>query len=277
MWNWPDEVLFITGASSGLGRAAALAGSERKSKLILLARNEDRLKEVKSEAEAKGASEIHTYPFDLKAVDDIETLYKKIVEETGLNPSVLMNIAGYNAPGFVLNTPTDVYLDNYKTNVLAPIQLMQCAAPKMFEMKKGVFVNIVSTAMFHSFPALSSYHSTKLAVSAIHESLKAELNGLPITSLCVNPGSFRSRYFDNADSEGRLGKYTYESKYDHLRKDPSIVAKAIFTAIEAGKEDIDLSAPLDRIGNHLSYWAPKLVDKIMVRNNKSLLENRPGA
>ncbi len=272
IFKWKNETLLITGASSGLGLALSKKAGELKASVIMIAKNLENLEKAQKEVINRGGK-AYIYPFDLHDVDLIGDLYKKIIKEIDKVPSILINNAGYNAAGFVQNTPLDVYERNYKVNVLAPIALMQCAIPDMLTNKKGVIVNIMGAANYHSFPGASSYGSTKVALGAIHESLQTEVSGLPIRTLKVNPGGFRSNYGKNRLIEGRFKDYKFP---EHTGgKDPAIVASEIFKAVEQGKKELNLSSGMDRIGYHLNYWAPRLVDKLLVMRNQLLLSKRP--
>lgn len=270
--DWKSEIIMITGSSSGLGRALSLKAGELGATVIMIARTQEHLNQVRIEVESRGGMG-HVFPFDLHHVNKIADLYAEIKTRIGNTPTILINNAGYNATGFVQNTPVDVYEDNYRVNVLAPIALIQSVLPDMIENRKGAIVNILGAANYHSFPCASSYSSTKVALQAIHESLQAEVAGLPVQTLRVNPGGFRSNYHKNRKIDGRLKDYRFPEHRGG--KDPAVVADAIFRAMEEGKEEIDLSSGMDRIGHHLNYWMPRLVDKLLVSRNKKLIRKRP--
>lgn len=270
-FNWRDEVMLVTGASSGLGRALALEAGRLKATVILIARNKEKLAEVSKEINGNGGSAFY-FSFDLQSVDKIPVLYKTIVQEVKKPPTILINNVGYQVVGFVQNTPVEVYEKNYRVNTLAPVALIQCVLPDMLRQKKGVIANVYSSIMYHAFPGVSSYAASKKALGAIHESLKAELTGTPVKTLCIRPGSFRSNYWQNTDVGDRIKDFTYPS--GEKLPDPSYAAARICKAIECGKEKFSLTTFKDKIGYHLSYWAPRVLDKIIVSNNSKLLAKR---
>ncbi|MEO5331001.1 MAG: SDR family NAD(P)-dependent oxidoreductase [Magnetococcus sp. YQC-5] len=274
--EWKNEVILITGVTSGLGEQLALKGAELGATLILVARNQDGLQRLLATVRDRGVA-AYGFCFDLHQYEKIPELYQEIKATVGNTPTVLINNAGYNAAGFIINTPAKVYEDNYRTNVFAPIALMQSVLPDMLQKQKGYVVNIMSAAMHHAFPGISSYCSSKVALGSIHESLQTELSGTSVHSLYVNPGSFRSEYFKNTRVDGRFKNYRYQSKADHLRKDPRIVAEAIFKALSEGKSHMDLSSYMDKIGHHLNYWAPRVLDWLLVTRNTDILRDRPYA
>lgn len=272
-FNWGSEVMLITGASSGLGRALALRAGELGATVILIARNKERLREVSKEINKK-AGTAFDWLFDLNNVERIPELYARIVRKGKRTPTILINNVGYQVAGFVFNTPVEVYERNYRVNTIAPVALIQCVLPDMMKQKKGIIANVMSSIMYHSFPGVSSYAASKKALGAIHESLKAELTGTPVKTLYIRPGSLQSSYWENTDVGDRIKGFIYPS--GRGLRNPSYVAAKICKAIESGKEDFYLGTFKDRVGYHLSYWAPRLLDKIIVHKNRKLLAKRPG-
>lgn len=270
--KWEKEVVLITGASSGLGRALSRKVAEKKASIIMVGRNSANLEKSGTEVSAAGGRP-YLFPFDLHDTLKVAEFYKELISRIGKTPSILINNAGYNAAGFVQNTPVEVYERNFKVNVFAPVALIQCVLPDMLANQRGVIVDIVGAANYHSFPGASSYCATKVALGAIHESLQTELADLSVRTLKVNPGSFRSNYGKNRLVQGRLKDYQYPVHSGG--KDPEFVALKIIQAIEQKKSELNLSSGMDRIGHHLAYWAPKLVDKLLVMRNGELLKHRP--
>ena len=149
------------------------------------------------------------------------------------------------------------------------VALVQCAVPHMLQKGRGYVADIMSAAMYHSFPAMASYYSSKSALKAMHESLHAELSQSPVRTLYVEPCGFQSNYWQNLDRGDRLGNHQYPTH----RKDtePAVLARAIYRAMEQDKEKLDLGALKDKIAAHLNYWAPWLVDKLIKDRNKQLI------
>ncbi len=270
--KWSNEVILVTGASSGLGRALAFRAGELGATVILVARNKEVLAAAKAEID-KQAGQAFYFSFDLQQVDEIPELCKRIVSETGKAPTILINNVGYQVMGFVQNTPVDIYLKNYRVNTLAPIALIQCVLPDMLKQKKGVIANVYSSIMYHAFPGVSSYCASKNALGAVHESLKAELAGTSVKTMCIRPGSFKSNYWQNTDVGDRIRDFTRPTMLE--ARDPALVADKICQAIEKGKDSVDLGTFKDKVGYHLSYWAPSLLNKIIVSRNSKLLAKRP--
>ncbi len=271
-FNWKNEVMLVTGASSGLGKALALKAGELNATVICIARKEEILKEVTEEVNSSGGNGYY-YRFDLQDISQIPDLYRKVVKEVGKPPTALINNVGYQVAGFVQNTPVEVYDKNYRVNTLAPIALIQCALPDMINQNKGVIANVMSSIMYHAFPGVSSYCASKSALGSIHESLKSELSGTNVKTLRIRPGSFRSNYWKNTDVDGRISDFKLPNSDE--QRDPSFVAAKICEAIEKGDSEINLSTVKDKIGYHLSYWAPGILDKIITGKNQNLVKKYP--
>ncbi len=265
--NWEHEVLLITGVSSGLGLALAKKINALGAVVIGIARDEARLERVVKEMDAR----FFPFAFDLQMIEKIPHLYQQIIRKVQRPPTILVNNVGNSVGGFVQNTPVEIYERNFRVNLFAAIALIQAVLPDMLNNSRGSIVNIMSAVMYHSFPGTSAYCSSKAALGAIHESLRAELSDFPIQTLYVNPGGFRSRFFNNLDAGSRLGDYQFPEFGGS--KDPSVVASAICNGIERGREKIDLGSFSDKIGQHLSYWAPRLLDRLIVVRNQKLLKN----
>ncbi len=271
-FNWKNEVMMVTGASSGLGKALALRTGELNATVICIARKEEILKEVTEEINGNGGNGYY-YSFDLQNISQIPDLYRTAIKDVGIPPTILINNVGYQVAGFVQNTPVEVYDKNYRVNTLAPIGLIQCALPDMISQNKGVIANVMSSIMYHAFPGVSSYCASKCALGAIHESLKSELSGTNVKTLRIRPGSFRSNYWKNTSVDGRIRDFKLPNSDE--QRDPSFVAAKICEAIENGDSEINLSTLKDKIGYHLSYWTPGTLDRIIADKNRNLINKYP--
>ncbi|MBF0179307.1 MAG: SDR family NAD(P)-dependent oxidoreductase [Magnetococcales bacterium] len=272
MYPWQDEVLLVTGTTSGLGRALALEAAARKAGVIMLARSPDRLGDVAKEVAQRGGTP-YPYELDLEMVERIPTLYAQIKQDVGKAPTILINNVGYQVAGFVQNIPVELYERSMRANFLAPVALMQCVLPDMLRQGKGVIGNIMSSIMYHAFPGVSPYAASKSALGAVHESLQIELTGKPVRTLLIRPGSFRSNYWKNTQVDDRIPGYTKPTG-EHGR-DPAFVANTILSAIEQNKSEVNLSTFKDFIGQQLSYFAPGLLRKVIARNNHKIINGYP--
>ena len=271
-FEWRKEIVLITGASSGLGKALAIEAGARGATVVMIARNKEIL-DMNADRIHEDGGKAYSFKFDLSKTKNIYNLYETIKEEIEAVPTCLINNAGYAAAGFVANTPVNVYERNFQVNVFAAIAMIQCVLPDMLKIEKGVIANVMGSAMYHSFPGMSSYCATKVALNAIHESLKIELSGLSVHTLYINPGVFDSNFYINADLKDRLGSYGYPRSLNASK--PETIAPKILDAIEKGKEEIVLMSFFAKVGYNLKYWYPNLLNKLLVNRNQELITNRP--
>jgi len=268
-FHWENEVVLITaGSFEGVSKALALKAEQLKATVIVIARtrNNDGKACMRS-------GNTFVFPFDFKDIERVPELYRSIVAEVKKSPTVLINDIRYQLAGFIQNTPVTFYEDCYKINVLFLVALIQCLLPDMIRQANGLVANIMSAVIYHSFPGLSAYYTAKTALGAIHESLQSELHGLPVKTLYIRPGGFLLDYWKNTQVGSRIKDFRYPGM-EHLR-DTEYLAAKIFKAIEQEKEEINLGCLKDRIGYHLNYWMPRLLDKIIAVKNRELIDKRP--
>ena len=142
----------------------------------------------------------------------------------------------------------------------------------MIKNKKGLIANILSAVVYHSFPGVSAYFSAKSALGAIHEALNIELAGTPVKTLYIRPGGYLSNYWKNTEIGSRIQDFKYPPLHD--LRDPKYLANRIFKAIEQEKVEVQIGSWKDRLGYHMSYWAPKFLDRIIAGKNKQLIQNK---
>lgn len=261
--KWKDEVVLITGASSGLGKSLALRAGELGATVILISRNEERLKAV-----SRKITKSFYFSFDLENIEEISTLYKKIVDKVGKSPTILFNCVGYQFEGFIHEVPIKAYERILKVNTLAPVALIQCVLPDMVKQGRGVIANVFSP-MYHALPGFSGPCASKKALEAIHESLKSEVHGLPIKTLYIIPGTMRTNVWKNTKVYGIKRK---DFPNDDAGRNPYDISKKIFDAIEQGKEKFTLIGFDSKLIRHLNYWAPSLLDRVIVYKKRELLK-----
>lgn len=178
----------ITGAASGIGRAAAVEMSRRGyfQTLVLVSRREEMLEETRSLL-APGCDTV-AMPFDLTRLEAIPELVADIRRRCG-GIRCLLNIAGYTDPQPLLTTSDANLRDTYATNVFAPFVLIRECVRYMRE-NRGVskILNVASTAGITERPGWLSYASSKAALASMSKTLSEELAEYNIKVYCVSPG-----------------------------------------------------------------------------------------
>jgi short-subunit dehydrogenase len=175
------ETALITGASSGIGREFAKQLAARGSDLILVARREDRLREL---AESLDAT-THVVPCDL--VNDAHKLQGK-VSTLRVNVDLLINNAGFGLRGRFLDAPAGRDAEMVRLNCEAVVVLTRAFLPGMIARRRGGIITVASSAGLQPLPYEATYSATKAFATNLTEALHMELRGTGVKALAVNPG-----------------------------------------------------------------------------------------
>ncbi len=194
MKSLKGKVVFITGASSGIGEATAHAFAGAGARLLLCARRVERLEQMRSALWAAGAAEIHTFGLDVTDAQAVAAAIESLPEEWR-EIEVLVNNAGLSR-GF-----TKLYMDDPQnweemidTNVKGLLYVTRAVVPGMVERGAGHVVNLGSTAGRMTYPNGAVYCATKSAELAISRGLKQDLLGTPVRVTTVDPGMVETEF-----------------------------------------------------------------------------------
>ena len=169
------KVVMITGASSGIGQAAAEKVAAAGAKVLLVARSADKLEVIKEEIEAAGG-EAYVHPCDLADVDDIERMGKEVLEEHG-HVDILVNNAGRSIRRSVALS-YDRFHDYERTmqlNYFGSLKLILTLLPRMRERKSGHIINVSSIGVQTNTPRFSAYVASKAALDAFSRTIASEI------------------------------------------------------------------------------------------------------
>jgi len=189
------KTIIITGASSGIGKATVELLSKEGHKLILVARSEDKLNELKNKF-----SNCFVYVCDLMNLEDVEKVSKKIVEDFP-NVDVLINNAGVGFPSKLDELSVEDYEKMMDTNVKGLIFFTKNILKQMKANDKGHIVNVSSPAGVQSNPVAPIYCTLKFALEGYTEGLrmqiKEEKKNIRVTN--VRPGGVDTNYWGTRD------------------------------------------------------------------------------
>lgn len=220
--------VLITGASSGIGYELAKVFARSKCHVILVARNEERLEEIRRELARQGTA-ASVIAKDLTQPDAASELYREL-KGKNIDIHVLVNSAGIGrSGGFERNTP-DEQLRMIQLNMIAVTQLTHLFLQDMVSNRFGRIVNVASISSFLPTPMMSVYAATKAYVLSLSESLNTELKGkgdIVVTALC--PGFTKTNFM----KEAQMGKL--ESIMYKIAMSPETVAKEGYKALRKGK------------------------------------------
>ncbi|MGB8645750.1 MAG: SDR family oxidoreductase [Anaerolineae bacterium] len=196
MNRFQDKVVWITGASSGLGEALAYAFRSEGARLILSARNGTELERVRKQC-GGGEQEVVALPLDLADTAGLKARAEQALAVFG-RIDVLVNNGGVGTRGQALEIPVDLDERVLRVNYLGTVALTKAVLPSMIERKQGQIVVISSLMGKISVPGGSAYAASKHALHGFFEALRAEVwrEGIHIT--LVMPGYVRTNISINA-------------------------------------------------------------------------------
>lgn len=184
----------VTGASSGIGRAVAVALAQRGWATVLLARNAQRLQSLAAELEPLAPS--HPCPADLSQTGQVGPLMQRIGREHG-PIAVLVNNAGFGDNRRFLDLPIERQRQMFELNYHAAAEATYAVLPAMLKAGYGRIINIASMAT-KAFPAgMAAYAATKSAMATLTYGLASEYRGRGVRFCCVHPGLIRTAFFDD--------------------------------------------------------------------------------
>jgi short-subunit dehydrogenase len=233
------KVWWITGASSGIGRALAEALAKRRANLILSGRNMEALGDV---ARACDSATL-VLPFEATDFAAIPRMAERAwawASEQGGPIHGLVNNAGITQRSLAVETVFDVYQRIIAVDLLAPIALTQALLPKMVKAGSGQIVGISSIAGILGAPLRSAYSAAKHGLIGYHDALRAETAHLGLKVLVVAPGSVRTNVSKNALDARANVRGVSDAAIDN-GMDPNVAAERILDAVAAGKRELILA------------------------------------
>ena len=242
----PDSTCLITGASSGIGAEIARELAGRGLGVTLVARREERLRELA--AELGGDVAVHACDITdqqaRKALADDLRERGKIVE-------VLVNNAGFSTAGPFWKSDPEREVAMIRTNIEAVIALCGAFLPGMVERGRGAVLNIASTASFQPLPMQAGYAATKAFVLSFTEAIHSELEETGVTATALCPGPVKTEFVEVAGLENSESEMP-----DFLWSTPEEVAQAAVKGLEKGRRVV-IPGVLNRAGAIGGQHAPR--------------------
>lgn len=193
----PPETVLITGASAGIGLELAKRFARGGYRLVLNARDPERLDRAAKDLESQFGGEVFTVVADLsKPQGPLEVF--RILKEKQIEVDILINNAGYGLYGYFEKADLQRELEMIQLNVASVTHLAKLFLPGMLRKGKGGILNVASTAAFQPGPLMAVYYATKAYVYSFTRALRRELSGRGITVSVLCPGPTRSSFQDNA-------------------------------------------------------------------------------
>ncbi len=191
----PGQSILITGATSGIGRDAAVRLARRGHLVLAGGRRPDALAAVAREGAARGPGRLEPLPLDVTDPASVEAARELVDRRTGgRGLDVLVNNAGFALPGPLETLAERDLRELFDTNVFGLLAVTRAFLPAMRERGRGRVVNVGSIMGRVAMPLLGAYNATKHAVAAITDVLRMELAPFGIAVVLVEPGAIRTAF-----------------------------------------------------------------------------------
>ncbi|MDQ3749928.1 MAG: SDR family NAD(P)-dependent oxidoreductase [Acidobacteriota bacterium] len=188
---WKDKVVFLTGASSGIGEALALAMAKRGATLGLLARREELLKELAEKCERNGGKARY-FAVDVTDAKSVAEAAESLQNEFGKVDILIANagIGGNNSETRNLNPQAVAQVINI--NLLGAVNAVSAILPAMLENKNGQLIAISSLAGFRGLPKSAAYSASKAGMTAFFESVRLDVQTKGVAVTIIQPGFIKT-------------------------------------------------------------------------------------
>ena len=190
-----QETVLITGCSSGIGRASALAFLEEDWTVYATARNP-------ADVQTLGEAGCELATLDVTDDADVERVVDRVLDEEGAI-DCLVNNAGYGRFGPIEDVPVADVHDQFDVNVYGPHRLARAVLPSMRRERDGTIINVSSVLGRLSMPGTGVYAGSKHALEAMSDALRNELAEYDVDVVVVEPGPVRTAFSERADREVR--------------------------------------------------------------------------
>lgn len=244
-------IVWITGASSGIGAKTAALLAEQGAIPVLTGRNDGKLREHA----ALIGERCSYYVMDVTDDRQVQATAEAIIERYD-RIDILLNNAGYGEFSNFEDMPVERFQAMMETNYMGIVRCTKAALPYMQRQGGGHIVNIASMAGKFASAKSSAYSATKHAVLGLTNAMRMELRPQGIYVSAVNPGPIDTAFFALADPEG-----TYVNNIKWLMMKPDYVARCIVRVMERKRAELDLPKAAG-IGMKLYGLFPRIADRL---------------
>lgn len=260
----PDTTAIVTGASSGIGIAIARELASRGYGVTLVARREDKLRQLEAELASTGVR-VEFAVADLSREADRNRLIESL-NEHGLSIGALVNNAGIGTSGAVHTSQPTQDLAMIRTNVEAVAHLCSLVLPGMVKRRAGAILNVASTAAFQPVPGQAGYGATKAFVLSYTHAIRAELAGTGVTATTLCPGPVQTGFGETAGISDEEAQVLPKVMWLTAEQ----VAKQGVDAMIAGKAVV-IPGVANRIGAAVADITPRgVLARILAKQHPSL-------
>ena len=234
-----EKIIFITGVSSGFGRALAVEAANEGYRVVGTLRNAEQVSEFDKAVPGKTYGKL----LDITNMDAIPAAVSEIEKDVG-PIDVLVNNAGYGQEGTIEESPLEDLRQQFEVNVFGTVAVTKAVLPYMRQRRKGHILTITSMGGLTTFPGLGYYHGSKFALEGIFEALAKEIKPFGIHVTSIEPGGFRTDWAGRSMTRTARSVPDYDDLFNPLREarvkrsgnqpgDPSKAARAMLKVIDS--------------------------------------------
>lgn len=260
MANFANQVVWITGASSGIGEALAVAFAQAGARLVLSARRKDELDRVAARC---GGAQVLVLPLDLTEPQGFDAATRAVLERFG-KLDVLVHNGGVAQRALVKDTVMEVHRKVMEVNYFGAVGLTRCVLPSFLAQRAGHFVVISSVAGKLGTPLRSAYCASKHALHGFFDCLRAEVSDAGVAVSLICPGYIHTEVSKNAltgtgEPTGKTGKDIAAGA------SPEATARQILRAVAGRKSEVYVgnTLGLERVALSLKRVAPGVLERLL--------------
>jgi NAD(P)-dependent dehydrogenase (short-subunit alcohol dehydrogenase family) len=267
--QFANQVVIITGASSGFGLAAAQAFHHQGARVVMTARNPERLLQAATNLRSQGGPESLSFLCDVSKRDDVDKLVSEAITRFG-RIDILVNNAGSGLIAPIEAIRVEDAKALFETNFFGAVNCTQAVLPHLKRRRSGYIVNMSSVAGLRGIPNSSMYCASKAALLAFSDALRLEVkpHGIFVTTICPSRTN-DTPFVEHAKKYGPVELY----KVPDTLTTPMVV-RALLEAIVHRKRTVIIPFHA-RLMHTLNKFAPSLVDRILYKNMPRLGVEHP--
>ena len=258
------NVALITGASSGIGQALARIHAARGGDLVMVARREEKLNELKGELEAKHGVQVLVLCQDLAEQNAAQDIHNAVIA-AGIEVEYLINNAGFGGQGKFHDRPLEKDLEMIQVNVVALTALCKLFIPEFIQRNRGRILNVSSIASLTPGPLQAVYFATKAFVTFLSNALAEELSNTPITVTALLPGVTATEF-------GKVSGMDQTNLFEQAVSAHSVAAEG-YAAMLAGQ--LECLAGVSVLQKMMFAMLPVVPKELMLKQMRKMQEISP--